>query len=451
MIATRRALPRRTVLRGLGAGLALPLLDAMVPAFAAPGETAGSPVRRFGVVYVPNGMNMAHWTPADQGSGFELKSTMQPLAAYRDRFVVVSGLASKPPATIPGGAVHARASTRFLTDVPPKLSQSAELEAGTSIDQILAKAIGRQTELASLELSIEGRDFAGSCDVGFSCAYTNTISWLNPTTPLPMENDPRAVFERLFGDDGTTDEAARRARRQEDRSVLDAVTDQIASLQRGLGATDRVKISQYLEAVRDIERRIERAEEQRSKDLPLVDQPAGVPSAYEDHVKLMFDMQVLAYQSDLTRIITFMLARELSGRSYPEIGVYDAHHPTSHHQNDPVKLERLAKINTFHTTLFSYYLEKLKSTPDGDGSLLDHIVLIYGAGMGDSQLHAPTDLPVLLVGGAAGRLKGGRHLTYRTETPLANLHLSLMDKLGVPIDRIGDSTGRLDIDTLSGL
>jgi len=447
MIVSKKAISRRTILRGIGAGLALPFLDSMVPAFAAP----VAPVRRFGVVYVPNGMNMKEWTPTASGTAFELKSTMLPFAPYRDQLVVLTGLASKPQANLPGIGTHARASTRFLTDVPPKHSQSAELEAGPSIDQILAKRLGQETQLASLELSIEGRDFAGSCDEGFSCAYTNSISWLNATTPLPMENDPRVLFERLFGDDGTTDPSVRRAHREEDRSVLDAVTEQIGRLQRGLGPSDKAKMGQYLEAIRDIERRIDVAEKQNSQELLPVSQPAGVPSVYEEHVKLMFDMQVLAYQSDMTRIITFMMARELSGRSYPEIGVYDAHHPISHHQYDPIKLERQAKINAFHTKLFAYYLEKLKSTPDGDGSLLDHTLTIYGAGMGDSQLHSPVDLPLILVGGAGGKMKGGRHLKYPQETPLANMHLSLLDKFGAPIEHIGDSSGRLEMDKLSEL
>ena len=444
MLVTKKAISRRTILRGIGAGLALPMLDSMVPAFAAP-----QTIRRFGVVYVPNGMNMAEWTPKAVGNTFELKSIMTPLAAHRDGFAVVSGLSSKPPANLPGIGTHARASTRFLTDIPPKHSQSAQLEAGTSLDQLLAQQIGQKTQLASLELSIDGRDFAGSCDVGFSCAYTNSISWANPTTPLPMENDPRVVFERLFGDGGTTDPAARRAQRQDERSILDAVKDQISRFQSGLGTNDRGKMSQYLDAIRDIERRIEVAEKDTSEHVLTASQPAGVPSVYEEHVKLMFDMQVLAYQADLTRVITFMMSRELSGRSYPEVGVYDAHHPTSHHSGDPVKLANEAKINAFHTKLFSYYLDKLKATPDGDGSLFDHMLLMYGAGMSDSQLHSPVDLPLLLLGGASGHLKGGRHVKYPTETPLANLHLTILDKFGVPIDRMGDSTGKLEINTLS--
>jgi Protein of unknown function (DUF1552) len=444
MIITRKAIPRRTLLRGIGAALALPMLDGMVPAFASLLGAAAAPVRRFGVVYVPNGMTMPNWTPATEGAGFELPPIMQPLARHRERLLVLSGLTSKPPAAIPGGGNHARASTRFLTDVPPKLTQNTELQAGTSMDQIAARQIGRDTQLTSLELSLDTRDFAGSCDVGFSCAYTNTIAWRSPTTPLPVENDPRAVFERMFGDSGTTDPALRRARLLEERSILDAVTEQIGRLQKGLDARDRAKIGQYLDAIRDVERRIQKAEEQSATELTRVDQPAGVPASFEEYAKLMFDLQVLAYQCDLTRVITFMMGRELTGRPYPEIGVPDAHHPTSHHQNDPVKLAKLTKINTFHASLFGYYLDKLQATPDGDASLLDHMILMYGAGMSDSQLHAHSNLPVMLVGGS-GQLKGGRHIKYPTDTPLANLHLTLLDRLGVPIDSIGDSTTPLGL------
>jgi hypothetical protein len=449
MIITRKAIPRRTVLRGFGAALALPLLDSMIPAFAAQADRAATRVRRLGVVYVPNGMVMKDWTPAAEGSAFELTPIMQPLAPYRDRMIIVTGLQSKPPAAMPGAGNHARASTRFLTDVPPKLAQNSEIQAGTSMDQFAAKELGQHTQLTSLELSLDGRDFTGSCDVGLSCAYTNTIAWRSPTTPLPMENDPRAVFERLFGDGGTTDSAARLARIREDRSILDEVTRQVARLQQGLDARDRGKVSEYLDAIRDVERRIQKAEEQSAQELPVVDQPAGVPATFEEHAKLMCDLQVLAYQCDLTRVITFMIGRELSGRPYPELGVNDAHHPTSHHQNDPVKLANLTKINIFHATLFAYYLDRLRATADGDGSLLDNMMIIYGAGMSDSQRHAHTNLPVMLMGGGSGHLKGGRHLKYPDDTPLANLHLTLLDKLGVPLTEIGDSNGRIQIDTLS--
>lgn len=448
MMITKKAIPRRTLLRGLGATLALPLLDSMGPALSALKGAAASPVSRLGVFYVPNGMMMKNWTPEAEGTAFELRSIMAPLAAHKDRMVILSGLQSKPPAGIPSAGNHARASTRFLTDVPPKLSQSSELLAGTSMDQHAARVLGQETQLKSLELGLDSRDWAGSCDVGFSCAYTNTISWSNPTTPLPVENDPRAVFERLFGDSGSTDAATRMARLHDDRSILDVVTDQIRRLQQGMGARDRAKIDQYVEAIRDIERRIQKAEEQQTRELPTVAQPAGVPPTFEEHAKLMLDLQVLAYQSDLTRVITFMFGRELSGRSYPELGVNDAHHPTSHHQDDPVKLANLTKINTFHMKLFAYYVDRLGATPDGDGSLLDHVLLMYGAGMSDSQQHAYVNVPVLLLGGA-GQLKGGRHLKY-TETPLANLHVTLLEKLGVrTVDRMGDSTGHLEYLSLS--
>jgi hypothetical protein len=448
MILTKMALPRRTVLRGLGAALALPLLDSMVPAATALQSTAARPRRRFGVVYTPNGMMMPSWTPAQDGAQFELSPTLKPLEPFREQLIVLSGLSSKPPANSPAGAaagVHARASTRFMTHVIPKRAQGSEISAGVSTDQIAAAEFGKQTQLASLELAIEGRDFAGSCDAGYSCAYTNTISWRSPSTPLPMENDPRAVFERLFGD-GDLDPAARQSRIESERSILDSLTERIGDLSRRIGPRDRSKLSEYLEALRDIERRIQKAEEQNRKELPIeLDQPAGIPASYEDHTRLMFDLQVLAYQTDLTRVITFMIARELSGRSYPQIGVAESHHPISHHLNDPGKLASLAKINVHHTSLFSYYLEKLRNTPDGDGSLLDQVMIIYGAGMADSNLHAPSGLPVLLVGGGGGTLKGGRHIRYPMDTPLANLHLALLDRPGVTgVEGIGDSSGRLE-------
>ncbi len=440
MIVTKKAISRRTVLRGIGVSLALPLLDGMIPAFAGVGNAVASPVRRLGVVYVPNGMMMPSWTPQTEGAGFEFMRIVKSLEPFRDNVLMVSGLKG-----VPGNGAHAGASTRFLTDVGSKLAENSDIQAGISMDQYAAKELGQYTELASLELALEGRDFAGSCDIGLSCAYTNTISWRSPTTPLPMENNPRVVFERLFGDSGTTDSAARLARIKTDRSILDSVAEKTADLGRRLGARDRGKLGEYLEAIRDIERRIQKAEEQSARELPAVDQPAGVPGRYDDHAKLMFDIQVLAYQADLTRIITFMMGREISGRTYPEIGVFDAHHPTSHHQNDPVKIEAVTKINMFHASLFAYYLEKLRSTPDGDSSLLDHMMIIYGAGMSDSNAHSPNTLPILLAGGGAGQLKGGRHLRYSEDTPLANLHLALLDKLGAHIDTIGNSVAPLTL------
>jgi hypothetical protein len=414
----------------------------MIPAFSSLRAAAKAP-QRFGVVYVPNGMMMPFWTPATEGTGFEFTPILKPLEPFRSHLTVVSGLNGNP-----GGGPHAGAATRFLTDVAGKLDNTDVL-AGVSVDQFAAAELGKQTQLASLELALDGRDFAGSCDIGYSCAYTNTIAWKSPTTPLPMENDPRAVFERLFGDGGTTDGAARLARIKTDQSILDSITEKTASLSSRLGASDRTKLTQYLEAVRDIERRIRKAEEQSARAVAVVDQPAGIPGTYEEHAKLMFDMQVLAYQSDLARVITFMMGREISGRSYPEIGVPDAHHPISHHQNDREKISKVAKINVFHTTLFSYYLEKLRSTQDGDGSLLDHTLLIYGSGMSDSNAHSPSNLPILLAGGASGQLKGGRHVKYTGGTPVANLHLALLERLGISgIDKIGNSTGKLDIASL---
>jgi Protein of unknown function (DUF1552) len=442
MMITGKALSRREVLRAVGATVALPLLDSMVPAFGGSRvSAAAAPTRRLGVVYVPNGIMMPWWTPKTEGAGFEFPDILKPLEPYRDHLRVLSGLNG-----VNGGGPHAGASTRFLTATAAKHSDS-ELVAGVSMDQFAARQLGQSTQLASLELAIEGRDFAGSCDIGYSCGYTNTIAWRSETTPLPMENDPRVVFERLFGDGGTTDAQARAARLKTDRSILDAVTEKTASLQSRLGAKDRAKLSDYLEAVRDVERRIQRAEEQSASNpsaVPAVAQPAGVPARYDDHAKLMFDLQVLAYQADVTRVITFMLGREISGRTYPEINVFEAHHPTSHHQNDPAKIATVRKINTFHTSLFAYYLDRLRATPDGDGSLLDHTLVLYGAGMSDSNAHSPNDLPILLAGGAAGAVTGGRHIKFAKE-PLANLHLSVLDKVGVPIDKIGNSVSPLTI------
>ena len=366
MIITKKAIPRRTVLRGFGASLALPLLDAMVPAFAARTNAATTPVIRFGVVYVPNGIMMQHWMPDREGEGFELKSILKPFEPFRDQLLVLSGLKG-----VESDGPHARASTRFLTGVPSKRADGADLQAAVSMDQLIAREQGAHTQLASLELAVDGRDFAGSCDDGFSCAYTNTIAWSGPSTPLPMENSPRVVFERLFGDSGSTDGAVRRARLKRDASLLDSVADRVADLQRGVGPNDRSKISQYLDAVRDIERRIQTAERQSARELPVIEQPRGVPATFGEHVRLMFDLQLLAYQTDLTRVVTFMFGREITGRTYPEIGVPDAHHPISHHQSDPERLEKLTKINTYHATLFAEFIAKLRATPDGDGTLLD--------------------------------------------------------------------------------
>jgi hypothetical protein len=439
MIITKKAIPRRTVLRGLGATVALPLLDGMVPALSALSKTAAKPVVRFGAVYVPNGMVMENWTPAVEGNKFALTPILQPLAPFRDQLLVLSGLNSTPPPGINGGT-HSRASTKFLTAEHP----GAWNPRAISMDQLAAQELGKQTRLASLELGLEGANFAGSCDSGgFSCAFSYTISWASGATPLPMEHNPRAVFERLFGDTDSTDPAARRARRQEQRSILDSVRDDVARLSRELGPSDQLKVGAYLDAVRDVERRIEIAESQRDEELPLVDRPLGVPGSFAEHAGLMYDLQLLAYQTDRTRVTTFMSGHELSGRTYREIGVPDAHHPLSHHRNVPEALAKLTKINTYHVTLFASFLEKLKATPDGDGSLLDHVMIMYGAGMSNSNLHSPYNLPVVIMGGGGGQLPSGRHLVYPEQTPLANLHVSLLDKLGVDVDRIGDSTGAL--------
>src|SRR5882672_4639061 len=394
MIITNRVVSRRTVLRGLGAMLALPVLDAMVPALSALGKTPAKPINRLGVMYIPNGMIMNKWTPLLDGAAFELTPTLSSLAPYRDQLLVLSNLACVPTPGRPGGA-HAKASTRFLTDVSPPTSETW-LDAGVSVDQILAQEAGRHTQLASLELAIESGETAGACDVGFACAYTNTISWRSANTPLPTENNPRVVFERLFGDSGSTDPKARRSRIRQDRSVLDSVIQEAAQLKGSLGPGDGVKLVEYLDAIRDVERRIQRAEEQSGRELPLVDHPAGVPDSFDDHVKLMCDLQVLAYQADLTRVITFMLGREFSGVTYPQIGVPDAHHPITHHQQEADKIVKVAKINAYQVTKFAYLLERMSATPDGDGTLLDHATLIYGTGMGDCNAHDPRNIPVLL-------------------------------------------------------
>ena len=447
MIVTKKSIPRRTMLRGLGATVALPLLDGMVPAFAATRAPAAKPVSRFGVVYVPHGAVMANWTPAESGRAFELSPILTPLKPFRDQMLIVTGLDHTPAAQLPGepGGGHGRIGGAFLTGVHAKPTEGADFEAGTSIDQIAATELGRETQLTSLELGLGSTDFAGACDAGFSCAYTSTLCWRTPTTPLPMESNPRAVFERLFGDGDTTDAAVRRERMRKDRSLLDAVVERIADLQQGLGAKDRSKLAEYLDSVRDVERRIQRAEAQSARDLPVVEQPSGsAPAAFEEYVRLMFDLQVLAYQCDLTRVITFMMTPELSARTYPEIAVPEPHHALSHHQNRPENLDKLTKLQTYHAGLLSYYLAKLKATPDGDGSLLDHLTLLYGSGMSDSNVHDIHGLPIVLIGGGAGRLQGGRHLRYAAGTPLTNLYLTVLNKLGVPVERIGDSNGQLE-------
>jgi hypothetical protein len=445
MIITKKAINRRAILRGFGAALALPILDSMVPALKGAGASAADPVKRFGAIYTPNGIMMKNWTPAVEGSAFEFTPTLSSLAPFRDRLMILSGLNSTPP-IMPGNeptGVHARASTRFLSDIQPKPTEGADLVAGISIDQMIANQFGRDTQLASLELALEPDDSGGAGDPGFSKVYDATISWRSATTPLPMENNPRVVFERLFGDTGSTNPEARMVRMAQERSILDSVTEAGARLAKEVGAGDRAKLSEYFEAIRDVERRIQKAEEQKDRQLPQVTHPEGVPLSLSEHAKLMYDLYVLAYQADLTRVVTFMVGHEFSGRTYPEAGVPDAHHAISHHQGNPASLAKLAKIDAFNVSLFAYFLERMRSTQDGDGSLLDHSMIVYGAGMSDGNQHDPKNLPLLLAGGGCGQLKGGRHIRYPKDTPLANLHVTLLDKLGIRIDKIGDSNGSL--------
>ena len=437
MYISKLSMPRRTFLRGVGTAMALPLLDAMVPALTATAQTAAKPVKRFGVVYVPNGLTMAAWTPKATGAAFELTPILQPMAPFQEQMLLVSGLNGA------GGFGHTGASTEFLTGI--KVGTRDPDAAGPSVDQLIAAETGKETQLASLELSIDPRDNTGTCD-GHSCALSNTISWRSSTVLLPMENDPRVVFERLFGDSGTTDPAVRRERLQFDRSILDSVTTAAADLQRGLGEGDRQRIVEYLDSVRDVERRIQRATEQSTRELPLVSQPDGIPQRFDEHAGLMFDLQALAFQSDLTRVSTFMLGREFSARTYPEIDIYEAHHPLSHHQNIPGQVEKITKLNTYHMSVFASYLEKLRSTPDGDGSLFDHTVMLYGAGMSEGNTHDHSNLPLMLVGGK-DLVRGGRHLMFEGD-PAANLLLSIADRMDVPIEQLGNSRGKLELDTL---
>ena len=450
MIITRKAVPRRTLLRGVGATLALPLLDGMVPALSALGRTAAAPTRRLGVVYVPNGVEEAQWRPATEGAGFDFTPTLKPLEPFRDRLLAISGLENTAARPGPGelAGQHSRPAAAFLTGVHAKRTTGSALALGISLDQLAATQLGRDTQLASLELSLEGVDTVNgvsTCDTGYSCAYLN-VSWRNTTTPMPRETNPRVVFERLFGDVGSTDPAVRLARIRTQRSILDSVLQKVRDLRTELGAGDNVKISEYLEAVRDVERRIQTAESQADRELPVVDSPSGIPVSFEEHARLMYDLQLLAFQTDLTRVFSFMIGREQSGMTYPQIGVPDAHHPISHHRNDPELRAKIARINQYHMTLFAEFVDKLRATSDGDGSLLDNVIILYGAALRDGNAHSYDDLNLLLVGGGGGRLQGGRHIMYPAETPIANLHLTLMDKLGMPVEQFGDGTG-----TLTGL
>jgi hypothetical protein len=442
MIVTKRAMSRRTVLRGFGTALSLPLLDAMVPALTALQNTPAKAVPRLGVVYHPNGVIYENWLPTGVGREFELSPVLAPLAAFRDQLVVVTGLSSHPAEALgDGGGDHSRATGTYLTGVHVRKSDSV-VGNSVSMDQIAAKFFERETQLSSLQLTVDDNSLVGSCDVGYSCAYSSTLSWLTPTLPLMAENNPRVVFERLFGSSDSTDPRVRASRLRQDRSILDSVTARVRQLQRKLGRPDNTKVNDYLESLRDVERRIQKAEEQSAKEGPQVDQPAGVPGEFEAHVQLLYDLQLLAYQSDLTRVITFMYGREQTGRPYPQIGIPEPHHSLTHHQNDPVKMQRCTTIQTYHVKLFADYLAKLRATPDGDGSLLDHVTLLYGSGISNSDRHTHGPLPTLLLGGGSGTIRGGRHLVYPEDTPLTNLQLTLLNKMGVPADSLGDSTGQ---------
>src|SRR5262245_6281739 len=447
MVVFKKAIPRRTFVRGMGAALALPMLDAMTPAFAA---ATRRPIR-MAFMQVPNGIfNLRNeWTPTSVGADWEITRTLAPLADFKDRMVVLSGLDNQQAAGLNGevGGDHPRACTAWLTGTLAKMTSGSDLRAGTSVDQIAAKEFGKQTQLASLEIGLETPEVVGACEAAYGCAYYNTISWRNETTPLPMENRPRAVFERLFGEAGA-DPKARLAIRQEDRSILDAINSEVKRLRIKVGGTDRSKIDQYLEAVRDVERRMQLAERQGDPELPI-GSPVGAPEVFSDYFKLMADLMVLAWQTDTTRVITLQLGHEMRGRAYPELGFGDAHHPCTHHQGDQEKQVKTTKINIFHTTMLSYYLGKLRDTSDGDGSLLDHSMILYGAGLSDANLHLYTDLSLLLVAGGVGGIKGGQHVRYPNRTPMANLLLTMLDKADVPyVDKLGDSTGRLDLPTV---
>ncbi len=440
MFLTKKAISRRTILRGVGTAVALPLLDAMIPAFAPAAATA--PVRRFGVVYHPNGVIYDKWLPAGAGSSYELSPTLKGLEAFKDKVIVVTGLFSDQAEPLgDGGGDHSRACGSYLTGVHVKKSDSI-VENAVSMDQIAAKAFERDTQLSSLQMTADENSLLGSCDLGYSCAYSSTLSWLTPTLPLMAENNPRVLFERMFGASDSTDARVRAARLQQDKSLLDSVSDRVNQLQRKLGTADNRKMNDYLTALRDVERRIQKAEEQSSKELPDVLQPAGIPDSFEEHVRLLYDLQLLAYQSDLTRVTTFMYGREQTGRPYPQIGVPEAHHPVTHHKGDPVLMDKCTKIQRYHIGLFAEFVEKLRKTPDGDGSLLDHVILLFGSGISNSDRHTHGPLPTFLVGGGGGTLKGGRHLIYPEHTPLTNLQLTLLNKLGVPTASLGDSNGQ---------
>ncbi len=433
-----RSIPRRALLKGAGAALALPFLDAMVPAGMA--GQAAAPVRRFQAFYVPNGMAMEYWTPAGTGADYEISPILEPLASYREQMLVLSGIKAN------WNYIHAGASGSFLTGTARGGRNEIDIVADVSVDQMLARYFERETQVASLELSMDVPANAGACTGNLSCVYTHTLSWRSPTQALPTEWNPRVVFERLFGDSGSTDRDAREARRVQKESILDSVGEKLEALRRDLGPGDRTKVNEYTEAVRDVERRIELAERQAEIELPEFDQPAGAPAVFEEHLGLMLDLQILAFQSDLTRVIAFMLSKEQSARPYPEIGVPEAHHPLSHHNDNPDVIAHMSKINRYHTELFANYLARLRATPDGDGSLLDHMMILYGSGISNSTHHSGDNLPLLVAGGGSGRLPSGRHIAYSDEPTIADLLMALMDRMGYPVERVGGSTHVLGLE-----
>jgi hypothetical protein len=437
---TRKHLSRRTLLRGVGVSLGLPLLDSMVPAQTPLNKTAATSKSRLSCIYVPHGATMDKWTPAAEGKGFEFTEILAPLDKFRDRVSIVSNLAHPAAGGVgsDAGADHARSAAVFLSGVHP---EQGSIRVGTTIDQIAAQRIGQDTPLPSIELSIE--EVALSCGSGYACAYSNTISWKTPTIPLPMENNPQVVFEKLFGDGSNN--ADRLARKQQSRSLLDSVMDQVASLQRELTASDRTKLGEYLDDVREIERRIQKAENQIPADLKLPEAPVGVPESFDEHFKIMFDLQVLAFRAEITRVATLMYARDTSGAVYPQSGIRDGFHVASHHSNNRANMDKFALINKYHVEMLAYFLDKLKSTPDGDGNLLDHSMILYGSSMSNGNQHDHDPLPVVLAGGASGQLNGGHHMTYAPHTPMSNLLLSMLDKLGIQVDKHGDSTAKLEI------
>ena len=443
---TGKHLSRRAVLRGLGTTIALPLLDSMVPAFAASRRLIEKAPRRMAFVYIPNGAIMQDWTPENTGTDYDLKSILQPLEPFRNDVSVLSGLAQHNGKALGDGpGDHARAASTFLTGVHPKKTDGADIRVGISVDQVAAQKIGHKTRFGSIELGTEPGRLAGNCDSGYSCAYSNSISWRSPTTPNPPEINPRLVFERLFGDVRTGETPRARARRlRQDESILDFVQQDTKKLQRTLGATDRRKLDEYLAGIREIELRISSDENQSAQLPPDLEKPAGIPVEFIDHMKIMFDLMTVALQADMTRVVTFMVGREGSNRTYREIGVPDPHHGLTHHQDDQEKIDKISKINRFHVEQFFYLLKKMQSVRDGDGTLLDNSMVVYGSSLGDGNRHTHHDLPVLLAGRAGGTVKAGRHLVYRENTPLNNLYVSMLDRLDIPAETLGDSSGKLE-------